>query len=202
LNPRTVDSSIYPYTVRCRGRRDKRRFLGFDPAGESLANHACLVRDPLVAPLGFSLSGLSGDDLAGDFAPAPLTRFFGLTCVGPPAPQSLDRSSLRLIRPLARVWVGHPLRVSAPSWSCSFEFAIVPGYVFTLHPRHALLQASTECSLGDCKLYRSCQDQLEVLSIATTNLSQTSLRTKQANASQFHNKVKTVPIWSSEITIR
>jgi hypothetical protein len=36
----------------------------------------------------------------------------------------------------------------------------------------------------------------------STNLSQTSLRTKQANASQFYNKVKTVPIWSSEITIR
>jgi hypothetical protein len=48
---------------------------GLRPFRESLATGAGLVRQPLVAPLGFALLGLTSECLAQDFARAPPTRF-------------------------------------------------------------------------------------------------------------------------------
>jgi len=53
LDPHTVDLSIYPRTRRCRGRRDKLRFLGFDPFGESLASPRVFSTGPTGCSLGF-----------------------------------------------------------------------------------------------------------------------------------------------------
>jgi hypothetical protein len=54
------------------GRWTRPRFLGFDPPESPWPVLALLARDTLDTPLGFTLLGHSHEDLAGDFAPAPL----------------------------------------------------------------------------------------------------------------------------------
>jgi len=67
---------------------------GFWPFRKSLATTACLARQPLAAPLGFTLLGLTAKALA-RISPDLLPRALGFHL----APRSFDQPSLRLIRP-------------------------------------------------------------------------------------------------------
>jgi hypothetical protein len=64
--------ALYPPPKRL-GRPAGPRFLGLDPPEHPWQSNTCLARRPLAAPLGFTLLGCSAEDLARDFAPAPLT---------------------------------------------------------------------------------------------------------------------------------
>jgi hypothetical protein len=119
-NPHTVHSSVYPHTVKRRGRLDKLRFLGFGPSESPWRPGMCLARRPLVAPLGFALPGFTDRSLDRDFARPPLARFSDKTLASPAAPQSIDRLPLVLARRCRQGrqgWVRNPHRVSAPSRS-------------------------------------------------------------------------------------
>jgi hypothetical protein len=67
--------SLVAYTLapKCRGRLDEPRFLGFDPSESSWQSDVCLVRRPLVAPLGLTLSGRLAKTLTG-ISPSLLSR--------------------------------------------------------------------------------------------------------------------------------
>ena len=53
----------YTLAPKCRGRLDEPRFLGFDPSESPWRPDVCLIRRPLVAPLGLTLPGLSAEAL-------------------------------------------------------------------------------------------------------------------------------------------
>jgi hypothetical protein len=63
----------YTLAPRCRGRLDKPRFLGFDPSESSWQSDVCLIRRPLVAPLGLTLPGFLAKALTG-ISPSLLSR--------------------------------------------------------------------------------------------------------------------------------
>jgi hypothetical protein len=91
--------ALYPPPKRL-GRPAGPRFLGLNPPERPWRSNACLARRPLVAPLGFTLLGYSAEDLAKDFAPAPLA---GLA-MGPKAanhPPHRVSISLQLAPPAA-----------------------------------------------------------------------------------------------------
>jgi len=62
-----------PLHARCRGRLDEPRFLGFDPSKSPWRPNVCLVRRPLVAPVGFTLPGPLAKALTG-ISPDLLSR--------------------------------------------------------------------------------------------------------------------------------
>jgi len=78
----------------------------------------CLVRRPLVAPVGFTLPGSFAEALTG-ISPDLLSRAWPAQFnTAPSAPQSLDQLLLHLTRPLSEAVRGrmrHPHRVPAPS---------------------------------------------------------------------------------------
>jgi len=119
-NPPTVHPSVYPRTRRSGGRLDRPRFLGFNPSESPWRPSTCLARRSLVAPMGFTLPGLTAESFDQDFARSPLTRFSSGTRVLPAAPQSVDQLSLaptRRSQQGQQGWVRNPHRVFAPSQS-------------------------------------------------------------------------------------
>jgi hypothetical protein len=63
----------YTLAPRCRGRLDKLQFLGFDPSESPWRPDVCLIRRPLVAPLGLTLPGLLAETLT-RISPSLLSR--------------------------------------------------------------------------------------------------------------------------------
>jgi hypothetical protein len=63
----------YTLAPRCRGRLDKPRFLGFDPSESPWRSDVCLIRRPLVAPLGLTLPGYLAEALT-RISPGLLSR--------------------------------------------------------------------------------------------------------------------------------
>ena len=94
--PHTVSPAVVP-AAEAANRPDKLRFLGFDPPESPWRTNTVLVRSALAAPLGFSLLGLSHEDLARAFTQVPLTCFADPTArpPTPPTPQSINQPSLR-----------------------------------------------------------------------------------------------------------
>jgi hypothetical protein len=97
-HPPTVSPDVSP-AAEAPGRPAAPRFLGFGPPQSPLRPNALLARRPPVAPLGFALLGPASASLAWVFAPAPLTRFYGLRPEDPipSAPQSINRLPLGLV---------------------------------------------------------------------------------------------------------
>jgi hypothetical protein len=98
MDPPTVSPTRTP-PAEAEGRPRGPRFLGFDPSGNPSRPSVCLARQPLDAPLGFTLRGSAREGLDRGFARSPLTRFIeapGFHVGKPrlrPAPQSVDRLS-------------------------------------------------------------------------------------------------------------
>jgi len=98
---RSVSARLHPLAVypvskrpaRSGGPARRAAASGVCPAPESLATGECLARRPLVAPLGFSLTGFARHRLSrvlpGLLSHASRLRFFAEP--RPPASQSLDR---------------------------------------------------------------------------------------------------------------
>jgi hypothetical protein len=100
------------------GRPNGPRLLGFDPSESPWRPDAGLARQPLAAPLGFTLLGPAGDDLARDFARTPPARFAPSAFRPPPrAPRSFDQPSPDSARRPASRSDGQnsPFRVPAPA---------------------------------------------------------------------------------------
>jgi len=77
-----VTGPTYRFSCRCyrhRGGGPARQAAvpGLSPLRESLAARAVLGRQPLAAPLGFTLPGSANRSLGRDFARPPLSRFHG-----------------------------------------------------------------------------------------------------------------------------
>jgi hypothetical protein len=116
-DPHTVFPAVVTAATAA-GRPGRPRFLGFDPCESPWRPDAGLMRRPLAAPLGFcpsrvlqagGLAGLSPGILSRALPTRPKAR--------PPAPQSLDRLLLGLVRrtrQAAAIRRGSPFRVSAP----------------------------------------------------------------------------------------
>jgi len=102
-----------------------------------------LARQPLEAPLGFSLLGFALGSLDRDFARPPLTRF--IASWSPtlrPASQSVDQpppASARHPRASTSGRPEGPLEGFSTGTIPTFESAHVSGYLFHLTPRRALL---------------------------------------------------------------
>jgi hypothetical protein len=63
----------YTLAPKCGGRLDEPQFLGFDPSESPWRSDVCLIRRPLVAPLGLTLPGLLTEALTG-ISPDLLSR--------------------------------------------------------------------------------------------------------------------------------
>jgi hypothetical protein len=77
VSTRTHPPTVSPSSLSRRGptgRRTRPRFLGFYPSESPWLALAVLARGELDTPLGFTLLGLPHEDLARDFAPAPLVH--------------------------------------------------------------------------------------------------------------------------------
>jgi hypothetical protein len=121
VSARKDPHTVFPAVVtvaKATGRPGRPRFLGFDPCESPWRADARLMRRPLAAPLGFRPSrvlqaggwaGLSPGILSRALPTRPKAR--------PPAPQSLDRLLLGLVRrsrQAAAIRRSSPFRVSAP----------------------------------------------------------------------------------------
>jgi hypothetical protein len=117
-NPLTVSPTGIP-VARAAGRHGRPRFLGFAPFEESLAANVCLARQPLDAPLGFTLRGLQATSLDRAFTKPPLTRFTDRVLTPPSAPQSIDQLApcLTCLAANRATRRDNPLRVLAPARS-------------------------------------------------------------------------------------
>jgi hypothetical protein len=117
---------------------------GVRPFRESLAPAAGLVRRPLVAPLGFTLLGLSDEGLAGlhpgsshalrDHRPHDRRR---------PAPRSINRLSLRLIRP--------------PELTSGVEETALSGFLHQCDPGHSNAPAPGLSLFTSCRFVHHCR---------------------------------------------
>jgi hypothetical protein len=160
MNPHTVRPTIVP-AAEAVGRPSRSRFLGFDPPRSSWQPIGGLARRPLEPPMGFALLGFSGKNLGRSFLPPPLTRFADRQKIaGPPASQSIDRSSLSLPRPPVRntnTGRDSPSRVSAPALSRAFEQDADSAMNSPSAGSHITADTPTVLSRLP-SLYRSCRD--------------------------------------------
>jgi hypothetical protein len=138
---------------------------GFRPFQESLATDAGLARQPLAAPLGFTLLGLTTGSLVQDFAQTPPTRFAttGLTARRSRASRSINQPSLGPNRRTAsrKDRQDSPFRVLAPARLRPFERTSHLGYEFTLR-RVARCRQPTGTLWMANSLCRSCSESPEV----------------------------------------
>lgn len=142
------------------------------PSESSWRPDVGLAHRPLVAPLGFSLLGLSLDSLDRDFAQPPPTRFIGLWLpTYRPAPRSLDRPppapglfpKCKHSRTIREALLGF-LHRNTPEHSSPtrlwLSFSPLAAWSITAH-RPAIFETGSG-------LYRSCRDCLRCLAIATS----------------------------------
>ena len=115
---------VFPSPKRWAG-PDRPRFLGICPFESPWRPGGGLIRQPLDAPLGLSLSGLVIGDLGRAFARTPLTRFTGLKIArlpaGVPEYRSASDPPLLLTMPKHPAWRGSPHRLLAPARSRTFR---------------------------------------------------------------------------------
>jgi hypothetical protein len=132
LHPPTVLLTGIP-CAEARGRLGKPRFLGFDPLRSPWRPSVCLARQPLDAPLGFSLLGPATKALA-RISPGLLSRAFpDGSRPAPAAPQSIARPSFRPLRRRSelRNGRGQPFEGSCTDSIPVHSSECHPGYVFT-----------------------------------------------------------------------
>jgi hypothetical protein len=119
-------------------------------AGSPWRPAVCLARQPLEAPLGFSLPGSALDSLGRDFAQPPPTRFAAPRSPAMrPASRSLDRLPPASARhPLCtHKWAsGGTLRGFQHRFNPHIQIGRVSGSFFHLTPRRALLPTGRRSS--------------------------------------------------------
>jgi hypothetical protein len=93
--------SVIPSAAKRSGPAQRTAASGLSPCPESLARGTGLEHRTLDAPLGLTLSGLPGSNLARDFARAPPARFAGPPPKAeyPPAPRSINQLLPDPLRP-------------------------------------------------------------------------------------------------------
>jgi hypothetical protein len=129
---------------------------------KSLAAIACLARQPLAAPLGFALLGLAANALAG-ISPNLLPRALGSR----PAPQSLNRPSLRLVRSRGKPQgLDKPTLLGFPHRPDPIHSNTAPSELFDSLRAVPHIAALHDTLWMEPTLYRSCWDRLSVPSIA------------------------------------
>jgi hypothetical protein len=159
LHPPTVSLTGIP-CAETQGRLGKPRFLGFDPLRSPWRPSVCLARQPLDAPLGFSLLGPATKTLA-RISPGLLSRAFsGGSKPAPAAPQSITRPSFRPLRRRSKLRSGRgqPFEGSCTG-SIPFIRANATRAMCSPCEAYRIAAAGTR-SLGGNSLYRSCRDRL------------------------------------------
>jgi hypothetical protein len=159
LHPPTVSLTGIP-CAETQGRLGKPRFLGFDPLRSPWRPSVCLARQPLDAPLGFSLLGPATKTLA-RISPGLLSRAFPSgSRPAPAAPQSITRPSFRPLRRRSKLRSG---RGQPFEGSCTgpipFIRANATRAMCSPCEAYRIAAAGTR-SLGGNSLYRSCRDRL------------------------------------------
>jgi hypothetical protein len=158
LHPPTVSLTGIP-CAETQGRLGKPRFLGFDPLRSPWRPSVCLARQPLDAPLGFSLLGPATKTLA-RISPGLLSRAFsGGSKPAPAAPQSITRPSFRPLRRRSKLRSGRgqPFEGSCTG-SIPFIRANATRAMCSPCEAYRIAAAGTR-SLGGYSLYRSCRDR-------------------------------------------
>jgi hypothetical protein len=156
LHPPTVSLTGIP-CAETQGRLGKPRFLGFDPLRSPWRPSVCLARQPLDAPLGFSLLGPATKTLA-RISPGLLSRAFsGGSKPAPAAPQSITRPSFRPLRRRSKLRSGRgqPFEGSCTG-SIPFIRANATRAMCSPCEAYRIAAAGTR-SLGGNSLYRSCR---------------------------------------------
>jgi len=119
-NPHTVCPAVF---LPPEGARPARRtsVTGLIPPESAWRPRGVLIRQPLAPPMGFAPLRPATKTLNPNFSGPPLARFTGPGDCSPnsPAPQSIDRSSLRSVRRNTEVHTGrsNPSGVLAPACS-------------------------------------------------------------------------------------
>jgi len=158
-----AERPTYRLTRRCSRRRSdgpaqRAAVSGLSPFRESLATDAGLVRQPLDAPLGFTLLGYSGGNLVRAFTRTPPTRFTAAVLTGGDRRRPGVSIGLRSVPP-----VGAASRSTARTTLLGFSHRYIPNIRAELGPGYSftLRRAAHCCRLSGAlwalvPLYRSC----------------------------------------------